>query len=132
MRKEINRYLDQPLVSSVSPFYIKCFFFLFFYFWLHWVFMVVQRLLSSCGKRGATLVVGQGLLLTYGDFSCCRAQALEHTGLSSRKCLGLVMVMQRFSCPSACGILPDQGLNPCPLYCKADSQPLDQPPGEPP
>ena len=32
MRKEINRYLDQPLVSSVSPFYIKCFFFLFSFF----------------------------------------------------------------------------------------------------
>ena len=24
----------------------------------------------------------------------------------------------------ACGIFPDQGLNPCPLHCQADSQPL--------
>ena len=29
------------------------------------------------------------------------------------------------SSPTACGIAPDQGLNPRPLYCKADSLPLD-------
>ena len=28
------------------------------------------------------------------------------------------------SCPAACGIFPDQGSNPCPLHCQADSQPL--------
>ena len=29
------------------------------------------------------------------------------------------------SCLAACGILPDQGLNPCPLHWHVDSQPLD-------
>ena len=29
-----------------------------------------------------------------------------------------------FSCSAACGILPDQGSNPCPLHWQADSQPL--------
>ena len=28
------------------------------------------------------------------------------------------------SCSTACGILPDQGSNPCPLHWQADSQPL--------
>ena len=28
------------------------------------------------------------------------------------------------SCSAACGILPDQGSNPCPLHRQADSQPL--------
>ena len=28
------------------------------------------------------------------------------------------------SCSAACGILPDQGSNPCPLHWQADSQPL--------
>ena len=28
------------------------------------------------------------------------------------------------SCSTACGIFPDQGLNPCPLHWQADSQPL--------
>ena len=27
-------------------------------------------------------------------------------------------------CSAACGIFPDQGLNPCPLHWQADSQPL--------
>ena len=27
--------------------------------------------------------------------------------------------------PETCGILPDQGLNPCPLHRQAESQPLD-------
>ena len=30
----------------------------------------------------------------------------------------------RPSCSAACGILPDQGPNPCPLHWQADSQPL--------
>ena len=29
------------------------------------------------------------------------------------------------SCPTACGIFPDQGLNPCPLHWQVESQPLD-------
>ena len=36
-----------------------------------------------------------------------------------------VVVAHRLSCLTAYGILPDQGLNPCPLHWQADSQPLD-------
>ena len=35
------------------------------------------------------------------------------------------VVAPTLSCSAACGILQDQGLNPCPLCWQADSQPLD-------
>ena len=35
-----------------------------------------------------------------------------------------VIVAHGPSCSAACGILPDQGSNPCPLHWQADSQPL--------
>ena len=37
---------------------------------------------------------------------------------------GSVVVAHGPSCSAACGILPDQGSNPCPLHQQADSQPL--------
>ena len=37
----------------------------------------------------------------------------------------LVVVARGISCSEACGIFPDQGLNPCPLHWHVDSQPLD-------
>ena len=40
---------------------------------------------------------------------------------SSRVCAGSVVVAHRLSCPAACGIFPDQGLNPCLLRGQADS-----------
>ena len=38
--------------------------------------------------------------------------------------MGLVIVAHGISCSVACGIFPDQGLNPCPLHWQADSLPL--------
>ena len=37
---------------------------------------------------------------------------------------GSVVVAHGLSCSVACGIFPNQGLNPCPLHWQADSQPL--------
>ena len=37
---------------------------------------------------------------------------------------GSVIVAHRLSCPLACGIFLDQGLNLCLLHCQADSLPL--------
>ena len=37
---------------------------------------------------------------------------------------GSVVVAHGPSCSAACGILPDQGSNPCPLHWQSDSQPL--------
>ena len=35
--------------------------------------------------------------------------------------MGPAVVAHRVSCSVACGIFPDQGLNPCPLHCKVKS-----------
>ena len=43
---------------------------------------------------------------------------------TSSRCAGSVVVAHGPSCSTACGIFPDQGLNPCPLHWQADSQPL--------
>ena len=37
---------------------------------------------------------------------------------------GSVDAAHGLNCPTLCGIFPDQGLNPCPLYWQADSYPL--------
>ena len=41
--------------------------------------------------------------------------------------MGSVVVARGLSCPVACGVFPDQGLNLCPLHWQADSES----PGEP-
>ena len=43
---------------------------------------------------------------------------------TSSRCAGSVVVAHGPSRSAACGILPDQGTNPCPLHWQADSQPL--------
>ena len=57
-----------------------------------------QELLSSCNAQASR----------YDGFFCFGAWALEQ--------MGSVVVEHGLSCPAACGILPDQGLNPCPLH----------------
>ena len=87
---------------------------LFIYFWLCWVFVSV---------RGLSLVVASG----GHSSSRCAGLSLSRPLLSrstgSRRA-GSVIVAHGPSCSAACGIFPDQGLNPCPLHWQADSQPL--------
>ena len=54
----------------------------------------------------------------WGGSSCCRVQALG--------AWASIVVVPRISCPTACGICLDWGLNLCPLPWQADSLPLDQ------
>ena len=72
------------------------------------------RAFSSCGKWGHSSSRCAGLSLP-------RPLLLRSTG--SRRA-GSVIVAHGPSCSAACGIFPDQGLNPCPLHWQADSQPL--------
>ena len=65
-------------------------------------------------RAGATLHRG-------ARASHCRSLSLRST--DSRRA-GSVVVAHGLSCSAACGILPDQGSNPCPLHRQADSQPL--------
>ena len=88
--------------------------FLYFYFWLCWIFVSV---------RGLSLVVASGghSSSQCAGLSLSRPLLLRSTG--SRRA-GSVVVAHGPSCSAACGILPDQGSNPCPLHWQADSQPL--------
>ena len=71
------------------------------------------RAFSSCGTRGPLFIAACG--------PHYRGLSLRSTG--SRRA-GSVVVTHGPSCSAACGILPDQGSNPCPLHWQADSQPL--------
>ena len=67
-----------------------------------------------------------------GDFPCWGAWAPGHTGFSGLSDCGSRALEHRLtklcctqlSCPTACGIFPDQGLNPCLLHWQADPLPL--------
>ena len=87
---------------------------LFLYFWLCWVFVSVRGLSPVAASGGHSSSGCTGLSLS-------RPLLLRSTG---SRCAGSVVVAHGLSCPAACGILPDQGSNPCPLHWQADSQPL--------
>ena len=73
--------------------------------------------------QGLSLVVASGghSSSRCTGLSLSRPFLLRSTG--SRRA-GSAVVAHGPSCSAACGILPDQGSNPCPLYWQADSQPL--------
>ena len=104
------------LVGATSFFFftwwsIHSFIYLFIYLWLCWVFVSV---------RGLSLVTASGGHSSSwsADLSLSRPLLLRST---SSRCAGSVIVPHGPSCSVACGILPDQGLNPCPLHWQADS-----------
>ena len=86
----------------------------FLNFWLCWVFVSVRglSLVVASGGHSSSLCTG---------LSPSRPLLLRSTG--SRRAASVV-VAHGPSCSVACGILPDQGSNPCPLHWQADSQPL--------
>ena len=82
--------------------------------WLCWVFVSVRGLSPVATSGGHSSSRCTGLSLS-------RPLLLWSTG--SRRA-GSVIVAHGPSRSMACGIFPDQGSNPCPLYWQADSQPL--------
>ena len=113
-----------PLTISFPLFFFCClsFFFLIFYllfiyyvyFWLCWVFVSVRGLSPAAASGGHSSPRCAGL-------SPSRPLPLRSRG--SRRS-GSAVVAHGPSRSAACGILPDQGPNPCPLHWQADSQPL--------
>ena len=98
-------------------FFFKFFLYLLiylFYLWLCWVFVSVRglSLVAASGAHSSSRCAGLSLSWPL---------LLRSTG--SRRA-GSVIVAHGPSCSMACGILPDQGSNPCPLHWQADSQPL--------
>ena len=88
--------------------------YLFIYLWLRWVFVSVRGLSPATASRGHSSSRCAGL-------SSLQPLLLQSTG--SRRA-GSVIVAHGPSRSTARGILPDQGLNLCPLHRQADSQPL--------
>ena len=89
--------------------------FIIYHFWLRWVFVAVGGLSLVAASRSYSSL--QCLASPCGGCSCCRARGSRLADFSS--------CGYRLSCSVACGILPDQGSNPCPLNWQADSYPLD-------
>ena len=94
-------------------FFLK-FIYLFIYFWLCWVFVSVRGPSPVAASGGHSSSRCAGLSLS-------RPLPMRSTG---SRCAGSVVVAHGPSCSAACGILPDQGSNPCALHWQADSQPL--------
>ena len=72
---------------------------------------------AACGGHSSSRCAG---------LSASRPLSLRSTSFrraGSRRA-GSAAVAHGPSCSAACGILPDQGSNPCPLHWQADSQPL--------
>ena len=90
------------------------FFFKFIYLWLCWVFVSVQGLSLVVASAGHSSSRCAGLSLS-------RPLLLRSTG--SRRA-GSAIVAHGPSHSAACGIFPDQGLNPRHLHWQADCQPL--------
>ena len=89
-------------------------FYLFIYLWLCWVSASVRGPSPAAASGGHSSSRCAGLSLS-------RPLLLRSTG--SRR-TGSAIVAHGPSYSAACGILPDQGPNPCPLHWQADSQPL--------
>ena len=110
--------LTSGMASSLTLFFKYTFFFFFnlfiIYFWLCWVFVSVRGLSLVAANGGHSSSRCAGLSLS-------RPLLLRSTG--SRRA-GSAIVAHGPSRSAACGILPDQGSNPCPLHWQADSQPL--------
>ena len=95
-------------------FFFLIFIYLFIYLWLCWVFVSVRGLSLVAASGGHSSSRCAGLSLS-------RPLLLRSTG---SRCTGSAVVAHGPSCSAACGILPDQGSNLCPLHRQADSQPL--------
>ena len=86
---------------------------------MHWVFVTVLKLFLVEASRSYSLVAVHELLILVAAVLECVGSVVVAHGLSScnsqaPEC-GLI-VAQGLSCPTACGIFPEQGSNLCPLH----------------
>ena len=108
----ILKYWD--LCRNCIFFFFNFYLLIFIYLWLCRVFVSVRGLSLVAASGGHSSSRCAGLSLS-------RPLLLRSTG--SRRA-GSAAVAHGPSCSAACGILPDQGPNPCPLHWQADPQPL--------
>ena len=103
-----------PYSNIQSFFFFFNFIYLFIYLWLSWVFISV---------RGPSPVVASGGHPSSRCAGLPPSRPLSLRGTGSRRA-GSATVAHGPNRSAACGILPDQGSNPCPLHWQEDSQPL--------
>ena len=104
-------------------------------------YLLIYLLLAVLGLAGFSLVVSGGYpLAAVGGLLIVMASPVVESGLSACRLHSYGMWVQwlwlpdsrakvqklehRLGCSEACGIFPDQGLNPCLLHWQADSLPL--------
>ena len=91
----------------------------------------VSSLVVACGgcslavvhgrlRVAASLVAGQGLQGRWAAVAAACCSVVVASGLQST---GSIMVVHGPSCSTVCGIILDQGVNPCLLHRQADSSP---------
>ena len=105
----LNHLTHATVVPSLT-----IYFYIYIYFLLCWVFVSV---------RGLSLVVASGGHSSSRCAGLSLSWPLLLRSVGSRHA-GSVVVAHGPSCSAACGILPDQGSNLCPLHWQAASQPL--------
>ena len=114
----IHKWSTNSILACFFFFFFNNFFYLFIYLfiylWLCWVLASARGLSPVAASGGHSSSRCAGL-------SPSRPLSLWSTG-SRRE--GSAVVAHGPSRSAACGILPDQGPNPCPLHWQADSQPL--------
>ena len=81
------------------------------FYWLCWVFVAAHGFSLVLASGGYSLVVACRLLTVVASL------VAKHRLWS----VGSVVAPPGLSCSAACGLIPDQGWNQCPLHCKADS-----------
>ena len=94
------------------------FFFQFFSYNFNFIYLFIYLFLAVLGLRFCARAT-----LHHGARASSLSRPLLLRGTGSRR-TGSVIVAHGPSCSTACGIFPDQGLNPCPLHWQAESQPL--------
>ena len=90
-----------------------------------YLFLAVLDLHCSTGAFSSCREWGLLFAVVWSPGSRLRGQ-LWRVGsvVAAPGCTGLTVVVPGLSCFVACGIFPDQGLNPCLLHWQADSLPL--------
>ena len=109
-----RRILNHCTTKEALHYFFFFFIIIYLNLWLCWVFVSVRGLSLVAASGGHSSSRCAGLSLS-------RPLLLRSTG---SRCSGSVAVAHGPSCLVACGILPNQGSNPCPLHWQADSQPL--------
>ena len=79
------------------------------------MFIAVQTFFSLVAASG-----GYSVVAVCGLLAMMASLVGEHRILSTTA----IVVARGLSCFAACGIVPDQGLNPCLLHWQVDSSPL--------